>query len=65
MRARYVLAVVVVVCGLLLVWHFSLRGANGESFIIAWNYDTSGYLEPCGCSAHLLGGLPRRATKIA
>ncbi|MCB1217494.1 hypothetical protein KDL44_08875 [bacterium] len=35
-----------------------------ESFSVAWNYDTSGYLEVCGCSAHQLGGLPRRASKL-
>ncbi len=38
---------------------------KGTPFIIAWNYDTNGYLEPCGCSAHQLGGLSRRATKLA
>lgn len=40
-------------------------GANRGSFSVAWNYDTSGYLEVCGCSAHQLGGLPRRASKLA
>lgn len=34
-------------------------------FAIAWSYDTSGYLETCGCSAHQLGGLARRATLIS
>lgn len=38
---------------------------GGEPFVIAWNYDTNGYLEPCGCSAHQLGGLARRAAKVA
>lgn len=33
-------------------------------FAIAYNFDTSGYLETCGCSAHQLGGLGRRATKL-
>ena len=36
-----------------------------EPFTIAWNYDTNGFLETCGCSAHQLGGLARRATKLA
>lgn len=36
-----------------------------EPFAIAWNYDTSGYLETCGCSAAQLGGLARRGTKLA
>jgi hypothetical protein len=36
-----------------------------QSFTIVWNYDTSGYLETCGCSSHQLGGLPRRATLLA
>ncbi len=35
-----------------------------EPFSIVWNFDTSGYLETCGCSTHQLGGLARRATKI-
>jgi len=39
--------------------------AKPQSFTIAWSYDTSGYLETCGCSAHMYGGLARRATKIA
>jgi hypothetical protein len=34
-------------------------------FTIVWNFDTSGYLETCGCSANQLGGLARRASKIA
>lgn len=36
-----------------------------EPFAIAWNYDTSGFLETCGCSANQLGGIERRATLIA
>jgi hypothetical protein len=35
------------------------------SFTIVWNYDTSGFLETCGCSANQLGGIERRATLIA
>src|SRR5436309_8788509 len=35
-----------------------------QSFALAWNYDTSGYLETCGCSSHQLGGLGRRASKL-
>ena len=38
--------------------------SDAEPFSIAWNYDTSGYLATCGCSAHQLGGLARRATII-
>jgi hypothetical protein len=54
----------------LLIAGFLMSGGCGPSpkgspFLIAWNYDTSGYLEPCGCSLHQLGGLSRRATKIA
>jgi hypothetical protein len=33
-------------------------------FAVAWNYDTSGYLEVCGCSSNMLGGIARRATKL-
>jgi hypothetical protein len=39
--------------------------AQPGPFAIAWNYDTSGYLETCGCSSHQLGGIARRATKLA
>lgn len=41
------------------------RAGAREPFVITWNYDTSGYLETCGCSAHQLGGLTRRAAKLA
>ena len=37
------------------------QDAEPEPFAIAWNYDTSGYLETCGCSSHQLGGIARRA----
>lgn len=36
-----------------------------QPFTIVWNYDTSGYLETCGCSTHQLGGLARRGWQIA
>lgn len=50
----------------LAVFLISCPGSNTprEGFSVAWNYDTSGYLEVCGCSAHQLGGLPRRASKL-
>jgi 2',3'-cyclic-nucleotide 2'-phosphodiesterase (5'-nucleotidase family) len=48
----------------LLVAGRCMSAGKQQSFSIAWNYDTSGYLETCGCSAHQLGGLGRRATKI-
>jgi len=35
-----------------------------EPFTVVWSYDTSGQIEPCGCSAHQLGGLARRATVV-
>jgi hypothetical protein len=38
--------------------------AKREPFAIAWNYDTSGYLETCGCSSNMRGGLARRATLL-
>lgn len=51
--------------GLLVLCAFaSCKEEPRESFAVTWNYDTSGYLEVCGCSAHQLGGLPRRATKL-
>ena len=48
----------------LLVAGRCMSAGKAQSFSIAWNYDTSGYLETCGCSSHQLGGLARRATKI-
>jgi hypothetical protein len=44
---------------------FSHAQQTKQSFSIIWNYDTSGYLETCGCSSHQLGGLTRRATLLA
>ena len=41
-----------------------LPAPKPQPFAIAWNYDTSGYLETCGCSSHQLGGIARRATKL-
>ena len=35
-----------------------------EPFTVVWSFDTSGQIEPCGCSAHQFGGLARRATVI-
>lgn len=35
-----------------------------EAFAIAWSYDTSGYLETCGCSANQLGGLAHRGALL-
>lgn len=40
------------------------HGAQREPFTIVWNYDTSGYLETCGCSTRQLGGIARRAGQI-
>jgi len=58
------IAVLAVVLGPVLLGGCGQKPA-GEPFLIVWSYDTSGYLEPCGCSAHQLGGLARRASKIA
>ncbi len=55
---------VLLICGLLMSGGCG-PAPKGNPFLIAWNYDTSGYLEPCGCSAHQLGGLARRATRLA
>jgi len=41
------------------------HGAQREPFTIVWNYDTSGYLETCGCSANQLGGIARRGEQLA
>lgn len=53
------------VCTLLIAGACLSQESQAEPFTIAWNYDTSGYMETCGCSAHQLGGLTRRATKLS
>jgi hypothetical protein len=58
------LAVVSMSLGLLMITGCG-EAPKGKPFTIVWNYDTSGYLEPCGCSSYQLGGLPRRATQVA
>lgn len=52
--------------GLAALIAFAACFAHGkrEPFAIAWTYDTSGYLETCGCTANLRGGLTRRATLL-
>ena len=40
-------------------------GDQRKPFFIAWNYDTSGYIETCGCSPGQLGGIAKRATLLA
>lgn len=49
---------------LLLAFAACFAHSKRESFAIAWNYDTSGYLETCGCTANMRGGLARRATLL-
>ena len=60
----YLLVATVVVLSLVTTFSACLMQPRPEPFAVAWNFDTSGYLEPCGCSTHMLGGLPRRATVI-
>jgi hypothetical protein len=60
MRSVLVAPVIVLLCLVCCV-----PNAEGpEPFTVVWSYDTSGQIEPCGCSAHQLGGLARRATVI-
>ena len=40
------------------------QGPPPEPFTMTWNYDTNGFLETCGCSAHQLGGIARRSTLL-
>jgi len=42
----------------------SRRPAGPESLVIYFSCDTRGNIEPCGCTDHQYGGLPRRATAI-
>src|SRR5689334_1442434 len=66
MLRLYAIAIALpVLCGLLMINACLSRETQRAPFSIAWSYDTSGYLETCGCSSHQLGGLTRRATKIA
>jgi len=63
-RLFVLLAVVVLGGGSLAIAACFSRAQPPEPFTIVWNYDTSGYLETCGCSTHQLGGLARRAWEI-
>jgi len=45
-------------------WRYYQRVVERKAFTIVWSYDTSGQIEPCGCSSNMLGGLSRRATLI-
>lgn len=64
---RRLLLVVLSAAGLgtLLAFAACFARSQREPFAIAWNYDTSGYLETCGCTANMLGGLTRRATLLS
>lgn len=42
----------------------STTAAAQDLFTIAVTGEVKGYLEPCGCSVDLLGGLPRRMTQL-
>lgn len=53
-----------VICTVLIAGACLSEETQREPFTIIWNYDTSGYMETCGCSANQLGGLTRRATKL-
>ncbi|MCC7477812.1 hypothetical protein IT575_05080 [bacterium] len=57
-------AAVSVACAALMFSACMSQAQQSAPFAIAFNFDTSGYLETCGCSAHQLGGLGRRATKL-
>jgi hypothetical protein len=37
-------------------------GLSGKRLVVAYSTEQNGYLTPCGCSAPMLGGIPRRAT---
>lgn len=39
--------------------------SSKKSFGIMFTYGVAGYLEPCGCSAKQMGGLPQRAYQLA
>lgn len=53
-----------IILGVVVLGACRSNAPDHEPFVIAWNYDTSGQLEPCGCSSNQLGGLARRATII-
>ena len=53
MQRIYVLiAVLLLGCGTFAAAACISRSAEPEPFSIVYNYDTSGYLETCGCSTH-------------
>ena len=59
-----IVAAVVLSAGLVLGTTCQAPAGKPGPFAVAWNYDTSGYLETCGCSSNQLGGMSRRATKL-
>jgi len=62
-RFHVLMALAVLAC-LAAAFNSCNQGPPPEPFTLTWNYDTNGYLETCGCSAHQLGGLARRKTVI-
>ncbi len=59
------LAAILLAAGLALGTTCQAPAVKPGPFAVAWNYDTSGYLEVCGCSSNMLGGMARRATKLS
>ena len=49
----------------LLILIGSAQAQSKNSFYLVFTGETNGFLEPCGCSDHPLGGLARRFTTIA
>ena len=59
------LAAILLAAGLVLGTTCQAPASKPGPFAVAWNYDTSGYLEVCGCSSNMLGGIARRSTKLS
>ena len=61
------LGIVAAVIGIFVVPHFQPAAASatpGAQLGVVISADVRGYLEPCGCSEHMLGGLDRATAQV-
>lgn len=64
MRRAIIISTSLAALAALLAFAACFAHGKREPFAIAWDYDTSGYLETCGCTSNMRGGLARRATLL-
>jgi len=62
MRVRFAALVIagIILAGLTLSDAPAVPSPTGRTVTIIYTGDTRGWVEPCGCSEGVLGGLPRR-----